>query len=245
MKKRGAPCSSAARSRRDDYRYFPEPDLPPLEVSRAWVGELHARLPELPGAKAARFAAELGLDPKEAALLTEERAVAEYYETAVSALQAKRALGARGGQAPDLAAQSPAKSVSNWVTGELFRLMKAGGIDITAVAVTPAALADLLALIDEGQINQSSAKRALGVMFDTGRSAAGVVQELGLGQVSDADALAEIVAKVMAANEDQVSKYRSGKESVFNWLLGQVMRETRGKGNPALVRELLEAALKE
>ena len=226
----------------DDYRYFPEPDLPPLEVSRAWAETLRARLPELPAAKAARFAAELGLDPREAALLAEERPVAEYYEAAVNALTAKRT---QGGQAPALAAQAAAKSASNWITGELFRLMKGAGIDFTAVAVTPAALADLLALIDEGLINQNSAKRTLGVMFDTGRSAAEVVQQLGLAQVSDAQALAGIVAKVIAANEDQVAKYRSGKESVFNWLLGQVMRETRGKGNPALLRELLEAALKE
>ncbi len=242
MKSTGTRCVQRSKESADDYRYFPEPDLPPLAVSRAWVEELRARLPELPGAKAARFATELGLDPKEAALLTEERSVAEYYEAAVSALRAKRA---QGGQAPEPAAQAAAKSVSNWVSGELFRLMKGGGIDITAIAVTPEGLADLLALIDGGQINLNSAKRALGVMFDTGRSAAGVVQELGLGQVSDADALAGIVATIIGANADQVSKYRAGKESVFNWLLGQVMRETRGKGNPALVRELLEAALKE
>jgi len=226
----------------DDYRYFPEPDLPPLEVSRTWVEELRASLPELPDAKAARFVAELGLDPKEAALLVEERPVAEYYEAAAGELQAKYT---QGGPPRAASAQAAAKSAFNWVTGELFRLMKAGGIDIASVSVTPAALADLLALIDEGRINQNSAKRALGVMFETGRSAAEVMQELGLAQVSDADALAEIVAKVIAANEDQVAKYRSGKESVFNWLLGQVMRETRGKGNPALVRELVEAALKE
>jgi len=226
----------------DDYRYFPEPDLPPLEVSRTWVEELRARLPELPSAKAARFVAELGLEPKEAALLVEERPVAEYYEAAVVELQTKRT---QSGQPRAASAQATAKSVFNWVTGELFRLMKGGGIDIASVSVTPAALADLLALIDEGRINQNSAKRALGVMFETGRSADEVMQELGLGQVSDESALTKIVAKVIAANEDQVTKYRSGKESVFNWLLGQVMRETRGKGNPALVRELLEAALKE
>jgi aspartyl-tRNA(Asn)/glutamyl-tRNA(Gln) amidotransferase subunit B len=106
-------------------------------------------------------------------------------------------------------------------------------------------LAALLAMVQSGALNQNGAKRALAAMIESGRSAAEVAQELGLAQVSDADALASIVAKVIEGNEDQVLKYRSGKESVFNWLLGQIMRETRGRGNPALARELLEAALKE
>ncbi len=111
--------------------------------------------------------------------------------------------------------------------------------------VAPVGLAELIALVAGAQVNLNSAKRVLGEMFESGRGAREVVDALGLGQVSDSAALASIVAKVIEANEDQVLKYRSGKESVFNWLLGQVMRETRGKGNPALVRELLQAALGE
>jgi aspartyl-tRNA(Asn)/glutamyl-tRNA(Gln) amidotransferase subunit B len=220
----------------DDYRYFPEPDLPPIEVSREWVEALRLRVPELPAAKAARFAAEFRLEEKEAALLTEERAVSEYFEATVHAL---------GQAAPQTDTPAAAKSAFNWITGELFRLMKASGTEIDAVKVTPASLAALMAMAQSGQLNQNGAKRALGAMFETGRGAAEVAQELGLTQVSDADALASIVAKVIEANGDQVLKYRSGKESVFNWLLGQIMRETRGRGNPALVRQLLEAALKE
>jgi aspartyl-tRNA(Asn)/glutamyl-tRNA(Gln) amidotransferase subunit B len=209
----------------DDYRYFPEPDLPPLVIEPAWVDALRARLPELPDAKAARFAAELGLSPKEAGVLVEDRGVAEYFEAVV-------------------AAAGDAKTVANWVTGELFRLMNAAGVGIEAVRVSPAAFAGLLRLVSAGQINLNSAKRVFGVMFETGRGAPEIVQELGLAQVSDTDALAAAVAKVLAQNGDEVAKYRSGKESLFNWFLGQVMRETRGKGNPAVVKELLAAALK-
>jgi aspartyl-tRNA(Asn)/glutamyl-tRNA(Gln) amidotransferase subunit B len=220
----------------DDYRYFPEPDLPPIEVSREWVEELRARLPELPAAKAARFAADYGLDEKEAALLAEDRAVSEYFEATTDAL--RRAT-------PALDAPAAAKVAFNWITGELFRLMKASGAEIGAVKVTPDGLATLLAMIHSGALNQHGAKRALAEMFQSGRGAGDVAQEIGLTQVSDTDALASIVTKIIESNGDQVLKYRSGKESVFNWLLGQIMRETRGRGNPALVRELLEAALKE
>lgn len=209
----------------DDYRYFPEPDLPPLVIEPAWVEALAARLPELPDAKAARFVAELGLSPQDAGVLTEDRGVAEYFEAVVA-------------EAGD------ARTVANWVTGELFRLMNAAAVGIEAVKITPAAFAGLLRLVSAGQINLNSAKRVFGVMFETGRGAAEIVQELGLAQVSDADALAETVMAVVARYPDEAAKYRAGKETLFNWFLGQVMRETRGKGNPTVVRELLAAALK-
>ncbi|MGE5603463.1 MAG: Asp-tRNA(Asn)/Glu-tRNA(Gln) amidotransferase subunit GatB [Nitrososphaerales archaeon] len=220
----------------DDYRYFPEPDLPPLEVSHEWVDELKRRMPELPEAKRGRFVAELSLDAKDAAVLAENRAVAEYFEATVDALR-----GAPSGPSR----QEGAKAAANWITGELFRLMKANATEIEALRVQPEGLAELIALVEGNQVNQNSAKRVLGEMFQSGRGAREVLDALGLGQVSNADELATIVAKVIESNEDQVLKYRSGKESVFNWLLGQVMRETRGKGNPALVRELLLAALRE
>jgi aspartyl-tRNA(Asn)/glutamyl-tRNA(Gln) amidotransferase subunit B len=219
----------------DDYRYFPEPDLPPLEVSREWVAALQLRLPELPEARAERFVRDLSLEPREAALLAEEREVADYFEATTAALVQR---------VPTSTPYAAAKLAANWVTGELFRLLRVGACAIEDVLVPPAALAELIALVESGQLNLNSAKRALGVMFEKGQSARDVVHELGLAQVSDAEALASIVAKVIEANDDQVVKYRAGKESVFNWLLGQVMRETRGKGNPALVRQLLEAALK-
>jgi len=209
-----------------DYRYFPEPDLPPLVIEPAWVAELAERLPELPDAKAARYVSAFGLHPRDAAVLVEERGIAEYFEAVV-------------------AAAGDARTVANWITGELFRLMNAAGTGIEAVKITPDAFAGLLRLVAAGQINLNSAKRVFGIMFETGRPADEIVQELGLLQVSDADALAAAVAQVVARYPDEVAKYRGGKATLFNWFLGQVMRETRGKGNPAVVRELLAAALKE
>jgi aspartyl-tRNA(Asn)/glutamyl-tRNA(Gln) amidotransferase subunit B len=210
----------------DDYRYFPEPDLPPLAIDRAWVEETRARLPELPDARAGRFVRELGLEPRDARLLAADRGVADYFEAVVQTV---------GDQEP--------KTVANWITGELFRLMNAAGVGIEAVVITPDAFAELLGLVATGQINLNSAKKVLEVMFVSGRRAPAIVQELGLAQVSDADALAGAVAQVVAKYPDEVAKYRAGKEAVFAWLMGQVMRETRGKGNPAVVRELLVKAL--
>ncbi len=229
----------------DDYRYFPEPDLPPLVVERAWVDEIRGRLVELPDAKIARYVNDLGLDVRDARVLAADRRVAEYFETALSALRSQR----NQVSARNLVSTTPseasgdAKTVANWLTGELFRLMNAAGAGIETVKITPVALAELLELVAAGQINQNSAKKALGVMFETGQPAGLVVRELGLAQVSDADALAAAVSAALTRYPAEVARYRDGEEKVFNWLLGQVMRETRGKGNPAVMRELLEKAL--
>jgi len=219
-----------------DYRYFPEPDLPPLTVGRAWVDAIAARLPELPDAKAARFVAEMGLDPREVAVLVADRAVAEYFEAVVEAF--------RNQVSPrNLVSELAPKTVANWITGELFRLMNAAGVGIDAVQITPAAIAELLALVDVGTISVNSAKRALDVMFESGRRAPDVVAELGLAQVSDADALAGVVAGVLNRYPAEVASYRDGNEKVLGWLMGQVMRATHGKGNPAIVKESLARAL--
>ncbi len=221
-----------------DYRYFPEPDLPPVVVEQAWVEEIKARLPELPDAKVARYVARLGLDPHDARLLAADRQVAEYFEAAVSA-----AAQASGPTTVGPTATSP-KTIANWITGELFRLMNAAGVGIEAMRVTPQALVELLELVNSGQVNLNSAKKVFEVMFETGRRAGEVVQELGLTQVSDADALAEAVKAVLTRHPAEVARYRAGEEKLFGWLMGQAMRETKGKGNPAMMRRLLEAALK-
>ncbi len=223
----------------DDYRYFPEPDLPPLAINRAWVEEIRGRMVELPDAKIARYVAELGLDPRDARLLAEDRLIAEYFESVVSSVSKTTGLATTW-----LVTIEP-KIIANWVTGELFRLMNAAGIEIAMVKVTPAALADLLGLVAAGQVNQNSAKTALGVMFDTGHPPAQIVQELGLAQVSDADALAQAVAGALAKFPAEVARYRAGEDKLFGWLMGQVMRETKGKGNPVMMRELLVATLKQ
>jgi aspartyl-tRNA(Asn)/glutamyl-tRNA(Gln) amidotransferase subunit B len=209
-----------------DYRYFPEPDLPPLAVNRAWVEEIAFGLPELPDAKKARFVAQYGLDARDASVLADDHAVADYFEATISA-----------GAAP--------RNAANWITGELFRLMNAADLDIRLVKPGPADLAALLALVASGQINQNSAKRVLDAMFETGRPPGELVREMGLAQVSDADALADVVSRVLAQYPDEVARFRAGKDTVLSWLMGQVMRETRGKANPGIVRELLEKALRE
>jgi aspartyl-tRNA(Asn)/glutamyl-tRNA(Gln) amidotransferase subunit B len=215
-----------------DYRYFPEPDLPPLALERAWIEEIAHQLPELPDARIARFVSDFGLDPRDAAVLAGDRAVADYFEAVVSRNPAS------------LRSRVSERTIANWITGELFRLMNASGLGIEAVKIPPGALAELLTMVDAGQINPNSAKRVLDVMFESGRGAPEIVRELGLSQVSDADALSAVVADVVARFPAEVAKYRAGSEKVMAWLMGQVMRETRGKGNPAVVKELLETALR-
>jgi len=207
-----------------DYRYFPEPDLPPLSISREWVEEIRDRLPELPAARRHRFVAEYGLSAYDAGVLTDDKAVADYFEACVKAYP-------------------QAKTVSNWITGELFRLLKETETGIEEVRITPAALAELLTLVEKGTINQNTAKAVLGEMFQSGRAAAEIVAEKGLAQISDADELGQIVEQVIAANPDQVTEYRAGKERLLGWFVGQVMKATRGKANPKLVPSLLKERL--
>ena len=207
-----------------DYRYFPEPDLLPLEVPREWVEELRATLPELPDAKAARFQQEYGLSRGEAGVIVEEKAVAEWYEAAVREYGKPR-------------------EVYNWLTGEIFRHLNEANIPIEEMSVTPERLAQLLTLVDKGTINRNTAKMVLAEMFQTGKDAQSIVQEKGLAQVSDEAALVSIVEKVIAEHPDEVQRYRSGKKGLFGWFMGQVMKATRGQANPAVVRKLLTERL--
>jgi aspartyl-tRNA(Asn)/glutamyl-tRNA(Gln) amidotransferase subunit B len=208
-----------------DYRYFPEPDLPPLEIGREWVEELRARLPELPDAKRVRFIAEYELPEYDADLLVEDRAVADYYESAAAA----------GKVAP--------KTVANWVTGTLFGLMNESGQEIEEVQVSPEALAALVGLVEDGTVNANTGKEVLGEMFSSGRGAREIVEQRGLAQISDAGALEQAVVQVLDENPEQVTKYLDGKEQIIGWMIGQVMRATRGKANPQIVRELLQTQL--
>ena len=200
---RGRTVVQRVKESSDDYRYFPEPDLPPLVVDRAWVEEIRSRMAELPDAKLTRYVTVLGLDPRDAQVLAADRGVAEYFEAAVSALRnqvsARNLVSSTTGDA---------KTIANWITGELFRLMNAAGAGIDAVKVAPSALAELLGLAAAGQVNQNGAKRALGVMFETGQPAGEVVQEFGLAQVSDADALAQAVTEALAKYPAEVARYR-------------------------------------
>jgi aspartyl-tRNA(Asn)/glutamyl-tRNA(Gln) amidotransferase subunit B len=228
--RRGQTVEQRSKETSEDYRYFPEPDLPPLCIERAWVEEIRTQLPELPDARRSRFAAEYGLTPDEALVLAADRAVADYFEEA-----------AREGRAQGV----EPRTTSNWVTGEIFRLLKAEGIEIGDLPVAPPALAELMALVEKGTITANSSKRVLEAMYTTGRPAAEIVKEQGLAQISDEEALAQVVEELLAAHPDQVDKFREGKETLLQWFVGQVMRATRGKANPQVVTALLEARLRE
>jgi aspartyl-tRNA(Asn)/glutamyl-tRNA(Gln) amidotransferase subunit B len=207
-----------------DYRYFPEPDIPPLKTPREEVEALRNQLPELPKEKRTRFATQYGLSSYEATLLVEEKAVADYFERVVEdGVDAKQAV--------------------NWITGELFRLIKTADRETGIDRVPAEALAELIRLVEEDTINQSTGKNVLTEMFKTDRRAQDIVRERGLAQISDAEKLRGIITQALEDNPEQVDEYLTGKRQVLGWFIGQVMRATRGKANPQLARELLEQQL--
>jgi aspartyl-tRNA(Asn)/glutamyl-tRNA(Gln) amidotransferase subunit B len=211
-----------------DYRYFPEPDLPPLEIGPERVAQARAALPELPAARRARFAAGYGLSGYDAALLVEDPAVADYFEQAVAA----QPTGAR-----------QPKAIANWMMGELFRLMNETGQGLEQVPLAPADLAALAGLVAAGRINTNTAKGVFETMFRSGRPPADIVAEQGLAQVSDTAEIERLVAEVLAAHPDELATYLGGKATVEAWFFGQVMRRLRGQGNPRVIRTALAAAL--
>ena len=212
------------KERADEYRYFPEPDLPIMEVSREWVEELRGKLPALPDELQRKFIEDYELSADDAAVLTAERAVARYFEEVVA-----------GG--------AEAKAAANWLTTELFRLMNSREIereDIGSVPISAGNFAGLLALVSEGVINQSTARRqVLPVMWETGREARAIVDEQGLAQVTDAGLIGVSVDEALSANADMVERYLAGNDKVINAIFGRIMGALRGKGDPAIVREML------
>jgi aspartyl-tRNA(Asn)/glutamyl-tRNA(Gln) amidotransferase subunit B len=224
----GVTMPQRGKEQAHDYRYFPEPDLPPLVIDRARVERLRAELPELPAAKRARFESEYGLSAYDANLLTEDRAIADYFEQAV--------------QSPKSQIQNP-KTVANWMTGELFRLMNETRHSIGEVKVSPESLAELAALVAAGTINLPTAKTVFEEMYRTGRGPQAIVAEKGLAQVSDAGDIERLVEEVLAANPEQLATYLGGKTAVEQWFFGQVMRRTQGRGHPQVIRAALGAAL--
>ena len=222
----GRTVSQRSKEFAHDYRYFPEPDLPPLVLPSAEVERLRAQLPELPEARAERLMAQYGLSPYDAGVLTGSRAVADYYEAAVSA-------------------HGNGKAVANWVSGEMFRLLRAANLEIEASPVPPQALAELLGLVDDGTIGISVAKTVLEEMFATGQRAGEIVRAKGLTQISDQDQLRRVAAEIIAANPKAVADYRGGKPTAVKFLVGQVMRATKGQANPTVAGEILEQLLNE
>lgn len=221
---RGETVSQRKKEDADDYRYFPEPDLPPLIISEAWREEIRGTMPELPDAKAARFQSELGLSAYDADVLVSDRETAEWFEEAV-----------RFGKKMKI----KPKTVSNWVTGELFRISSSQNVPLTELPITQASLVELLALIKKGTISQGVGKSVLEKMIESGRSAKQVVKDEGLTQISDESALENIVADVLAKHPKEVKKYLKGKKAIAGYLMGQVMKATRGKANPKVVRPMI------
>jgi aspartyl-tRNA(Asn)/glutamyl-tRNA(Gln) amidotransferase subunit B len=221
----GMTRSMRGKEEAHDYRYFPDPDLVPLEISPAWIDAERVQLPELPEARRARYQAELGLSAYDAEVLTAERPLAEFFEACVALLPGQ------------------AKSIANWVMGELTRKLNDSGLTINASPVTPARLTALLKLIEAGTISGKIAKTVFDTMWSSGADPARIVEEQGLVQVSDSGAIELIVAEVLAANAAQVEQYRGGNEKVFGFFVGQVMKASKGKANPALVNELLKSKL--
>lgn len=217
------------RSKEDahDYRYFPEPDLPPLVVEAGWLERIRAELPELPRARRRRFIEQYGLSEYDADLLTSDKGIADYFEEAVR-------------RKPEVVKP---KAIANWMTGDLFGLMNQTGTPLANLKVRPEALAELVGLAAAGEINQSTGKMVLAEMFQGGQRAAEIVAARGLKQVSDAGFIADIVRQALEENPGEVASFKAGKHSVANWLFGQVMRKAAGKANPGLVRAELERQL--
>ncbi|HVO24144.1 MAG TPA: Asp-tRNA(Asn)/Glu-tRNA(Gln) amidotransferase subunit GatB [Candidatus Margulisiibacteriota bacterium] len=211
-----------------DYRYFPEPDLLPLRVSDAWIDEVRRALPELPDARRARFVRDYGLPAYDAEVLTMRRDIADYYEAAVSHHRNPKAL-------------------SNWVMGDILRIIRERKLDNALVIhdwpVPPERLAAMVELIDSGEISGKIAKAVFEEMVSTGKTPVQIVDEQGLKQISDEGPIIAAVEQVIAANPDKVAEYRNGKDKLFGFFVGQVMKATQGKANPQKLNELLRAKL--
>ena len=213
----------------DDYRYFPEPDLPPLVIDPEWIEEIRAQLPELPIEKLHRFHKQYGLNQYDAGVLVAEQGVADNYEQT----------------AANLSEDIRPKTIANWITGELFGLLNQHDISIEKVIVSPQALALLMQMVESGEINQNTAKAVLAEMFTTGKPADEIVSERGLQQISDSAFIAELVNQVITGNPEQVEEYIKGKDSIARWLFGQVMRTAKAQANPQVIQRELDKQLSE
>jgi aspartyl-tRNA(Asn)/glutamyl-tRNA(Gln) amidotransferase subunit B len=223
------------RSKEDahDYRYFPDPDLLPLELSDDFLLECEGSLPELPDAKRARYEGPLGLTPYAAAVITADVETSRWFEALLA--ESTRIQGR-----PDV---EVAKAAANWLTSDLFGALNRVGRDIAASPVTPTQGAELLGLVADGTLSGSLAKQVFEVMIETGQDAAAIVEERGLKQTSDTGEIEAVIASVMAANADKVADYRGGKDKLFGFFVGQTMKAMGGKANPGVVNDLLRKAL--
>jgi len=217
--------SMRSKEEANDYRYFPDPDLLPLVLEEGWIEQIRAGLPELPDEKAARFVREFGLSDYDAGVLTASREIAAYYESVVASL---------GGEA---------KLAANWVMGDLSGFLNRDGLEIGQSKVDAAGLSGLLRRIVDETISGKIAKEVLEAMWEAGRSADEIIEAKGLKQITDSGAIESVIAEVMAASPKQLADFRAGKDKLFGFFVGQVMKATAGKANPAQVNELLKKLL--
>ena len=221
---KGITESMRSKEEAHDYRYFPDPDLVPIMVDQKWIDEITTSLPELPDAKMHRFVSDFGLPAYDADLLTSERATAAWFEDAVRA----------GGQA---------KAVSNWIMGDLMKLLNEENRSIDECPIRPAQLAGMLQLIDKGTISGKIAKSVFDEMYTTGRDAEAIVQEKGLVQISDASEIEKVVDEIIARSPKEVARFKAGDEKLLGFFVGQAMKATKGKANPQMLNDLLKKKL--
>ncbi len=221
---KGITVSMRSKEQAEDYRYFPDPNLVPIIVDPQMVAEIRESLPELPDAKRERYIKELGLPEYDAGIITSSKALAEFFDQTVALF-------------------NEPKTVANWLMGELLRLLNANNMEMQQSRITPNNMASLLQLVADGTISGKIAKSVFEEMFTTGKEAQAIVKEKGLVQISDVDSLGAIVDKVIAANPQSVADYKAGKEKAIGFLVGQVMKETKGQANPGLVNKLLKEKL--
>src|SRR6266545_1805288 len=223
----GKTYSQRGKESAHDYRYFPEPDLPPLVLDQSWIDSIRESLPELPEAKTNRFIEQYELKPQEARLLTSEKALADYFEAVVSK------------------SKSPAKTVSSWIAGEFMRYLNDLDIDVANIPIPAEDFAKLIDLVTEKLISGNSGKVVLGELFKNGGKPEEIVKAKNLAQVSDEGLIQETIVKILSDNPKEVEQYLAGKESILQWLMGQVARATKGKADPQAARRLLVQSLTE
>jgi len=222
---RGVTAAMRSKEVEQEYRYFPEPDLVPMRLTQERIDDLRSQLPELPLAKVARFQEQYGLSEADAGVLADSPETADFFE--------------------DCAAGAPdPKVVCNWITGEYLRLLNSTGRTMAESGLTASQVSELLGLIDKGTINRKTAKSVFDEMFQTGKTAAQIVAEKGLQQVSDSSEIEVAVDRVLAANPGEIERFRNGEEKLMSFFVGQVMREMKGKANPEVVNSLLKGKLK-
>ncbi len=231
VEEKGVTVSQRSKEYAHDYRYFPEPDLPPLYISKEWVNELKARLPELPDARRDRFMSQYGLSRYDASLLTASKAMADFFEACLKLSPQDAELGKK------------AKTVANWLLGEFNRLLNATDTEVADSKVKPQHLVEMLDLIDRGTLSTTMAKAVFEEIFHSGKTPSEVVRERGLAQISGALELDVIISQVIAAHPQAVADFKQGKEQALRFLVGQVMRSTKGQANPQVVNDLLRRKL--